>query len=226
MNKKQSFLFLVFLLPFLSFSQSRDLWQWSTLSIDKKITPSLSFIFDEELRLQNNLSEVNLFYSNIGAGYKVNKYVKVAGVYRWINKNRKDSPYSSRHRFYADVSFKYRMSPLVFSFRTRIQTQVRDVYSSDSGLVPENYWRNKFDLKLDMNRRFAPYVAAEFRYQFNNSRIKEANNQFDRGRYYIGLDYEINRVNTAGVYYMIQRDYNVNDPETDYVLGIAYSLSL
>ena len=209
-----------------SFAQTKDLWQWTTLSIDKKITPKTSVIFDEEFRLFENASRINLFHTNIGVSHKINSYFKVALVYRWIGKSQRDGTYSSRHRIYADASFKYKISPVIFTYRARFQSQVRDVNSSDEGTVPENYWRSKFDLKFDLNRAYKPYIAAEYRYQFNNNRLMEANNSFDRGRYYIGCDYEINKKNSFGLYYMIQREFNVNDPETDFVIGIVYELVL
>ena len=209
-----------------SFAQHQDAWQWTTLSISKKITPKTSVIFDEELRLFQNLSRINLVYTNIGASYKINNYFKITGVYRWLEKSRADGRYSTRHRFYTDAIFKYKYDPVTFVYRARLQTEIRDVNSSDKGTVPENYWRSKFDIKLDLNKRYTPYIAAEFRYQFNNDRLIEANNGFERGRYYIGCDYEINKKNSFGLYYMIQREFNVNDPETDFTIGISYGLSL
>ena len=229
--KKIIFIISIIHLPFYilhssSFAQHNDAWQWTTLSIEKKITPKMSVIVDEELRLFNNISRINLFYTNIGTSYKINNYFKVAGVYRWIEKSKPDGIYSSRHRFYIDAFFKYKYNPVTFVYRARLQTQVRDINSNEDGTVPESYWRSKFDFKFDLNRDYTPYIAAEFRYQFANNRLMEANNTFDRGRYYIGCDYEINKRNSFGLYYMIQREFNVNDPETDYTIGLAYSLSL
>ena len=209
----------------ISCAQNQDMWQWTTISVDKKISPKVTVFFDEELRLFNNVSQINLNYTNFGVSYSINKNIKISGVYRWIEKSQPNGTYSSRHRFYNDISLKYKINPLTFAYRSRLQTQVRDVYSSDNGTVPESYWRHKFDLKFDLNKPYTPYIAAEFRYQFNNNRIREANNEFDRGRYYIGCDYKITGSSTFGLYYMIQREFNINDPETDYVLGITYNLS-
>ena len=81
-------------------------------------------------------------------------------------------------------------------------------------------------MKLDLDKKVSPYLAAEFRYQFGNNRLREANYSFNRGRYYVGADYAMNKKNSLGFYYMLQWEYNVNNPERDSVLGVSYSLSL
>ena len=139
---------LCFLYPAISIAQKSDTWQWSTLSIDDKITNKLSLSLEEELRLYDNVSRIYLAYTNFGAVYKINKYVKVSLVYRFLQKSRDDNTYSLRHRFYNDIAFKYKINPVTFTYRSRLQAQFRDLYSSDEGKVLEKYWRHKFDFKF------------------------------------------------------------------------------
>lgn len=207
-------------------AQQVDFWQWNTVSIDKSISKKFSVGFDEEVRFFRNASQLNLLYTNIGGSYKPNKFIKVSLVYRFLQKRQDDNSYSFRHRVFLDLAFKYKVKIVSFTYRSRLQSQVRDLHSSEKGYIPENYWRSKFDFKFDLKKRYSPYLSAEFRYQFANWRIKEANNQFNRGRYYAGFDYKLGTVVTFGLYYMLQWEFNLNDPERDHVLGTALSFSL
>jgi len=205
---------------------NKDAMLWSTISLEKKLTSRLSLNIDEELRLLNNVSTVNLNYMNFGCYYQLTKKIKVGGVYRWIEKNNFDGSYSHRHRFYVDASYKTKFSKIVFGYRTRLQTQVRDYFSSDLGRVPESYWRHKFDFKLDLDKKITPYIGAEFRYQFANMRLKEANYGFNRGRYYTGFNYKISDRYSFGMYYLYQQEFNIVNPEHDHVFGIEFGISL
>ncbi len=205
---------------------NRDAMLWSTISLEKKITQRLSINIDEELRLLNNFNQINLNYMNFGSYFAIDKRFKVGIVYRWIEKNNFDGSYSHRHRFYVDASYKTKIKFVTFAYRARLQTQVRDYFSSADGRIPESYWRNKFDFKFDINKPITPYIGAEFRYQFPNMRLKEANNEFNRGRYYAGFNYKISDKYSCGAYYLYQREFNINNPERDHVYGIEFGISL
>lgn len=221
-------LFLVSALLSLSSLQAQqipeDAWLWNTLEIDKKLTRSLSLDFTEELRLFDNMSRINLFFTNIGINYKLNKNFKFSLVYRFINKNQNDVYYSKRHRLYLDISYRHSFKDFNFIYRIRFQGQVRDYYSSDNGRNIERYMRHKFDFQYNY-KKFTPYLAAEFRFQFTNPNFYYGNDLWDRYRLYAGSDYKINRQNSFGLYYMIQRDFNNKNIERDYTIGIEYSFS-
>jgi hypothetical protein len=230
MKKTVSIVLVLFLLaaalPSFAYEPIRDLWQWNTFSIDKKINDRWSASFDEEVRLFHNISQLNLCYTNLGLSYKATKFLKISIVYRSIQKKQADGTFSFRHRLYTDWICKKKADQFIFSYRARFQAQVRDYYSSSDGQEWEKYWRSKFEVRYDGLKKIQPYVAAEFRYQFRNNRLTEANYMFNRGRYAIGFDYGINKKNTIGAYYLLQKEFNINAPEDDSVLGLSYSLSL
>ena len=57
-------------------------------------------------------------------------------------------------------------------------------------------------------------------------RLKEANNEFNRGRYYAGFNYKISDRYSCGAYYLYQREFNINNPERDHVYGIEFGITL
>ena len=203
-----------------------DAGSWNTLNIDCKINKKFTGLFTQECRIKDNFTRLNLFYTNLGLEFKFNDFFKAALVYRFIEKYQDDNSFSFRHRLMLDLTLKKKFGKVGFSYRQRIQVEERDIYSSNIGNIPEWYSRNKFALKYDTDKRYTPYAAVEFRYQFRNPRAWESDNTWHRNRYSFGVDYKINKKSTFGLYYLIQREFNVVLPQNQYIIGLEYSLSL
>ena len=222
------FLFAFWQLPFANcISQNYpDAGLWNTFNLDKEINSKITFLFTEECRVKENFTRLNLFYTNLGIECKVAKFFKVALVYRWIDKFQDDNTFSYRHRLMLDLTFKHKFGQLTTSYRNRTQAEERDVFSSKNGEIAEWYSRNKFAVKYDMNKRYVPYASVEFRYQIHDYRNLASEYTWHRERYVLGFDYLLNKKNTLGIYYLIQREYNVLSPQDLYIVGLEYSLSL
>jgi len=210
-----------------NFAQAiNDAGLWTTFNVEKKIKKNVDVYLTEEYRLKENFTQTNLFYTELGLEIRPLDFLKVSLAYRMIEKNLDDNTFSFRHRMMLNITFKKKFGNFSLSYRQRIQSEVRNIYSSPIGSVPEWYSRNKFDLKYDLNKPVTPYIAAEFRYQINDPRNTESNGLWHRNRYFVGMDYKRNDRNTFGLYYMIQNEFNVSAPENLYILGLEYSLSL
>ncbi len=225
MNKPLRYILLltaVLLFPLISWGQTSDAGLWLSINIEKKITPLLSINFDQELRMNENITEAGTIFSDIGISYKINKYLRVSANYRFINKRRMDDSYSNRHRYYFDLMFRKKFKPITISFRTRFQSQYADVYSSKDGKIPQYYSRNKLSIKYDFSKKIQPYISAEL-----FSPLKYPYNVFmDNARYCIGTEYVINRMHTLDFFYLFQKEYKVKNPLSEHIIGIGYSLSL
>jgi long-subunit fatty acid transport protein len=218
-------LILLFLRIYLVEAQQQtDAGMWSTLSIEKDITKKFSVGLDQEVRLKNNSSRLSLLYTNVSAGYKINKGFKLGFGYRWIDKYEKEGYFSFKHRLMLDISCKYKISDLSLGYRSRIQSEIGNVYKSSLGGIPEWYWRNKFEIKYELNN-FTPYINAEFGYQVIDSKNPRADYAFHRVRTSVGLDYKINKQNSIGIYYLNQQEFDIDDPSNSNILGLQYSIS-
>lgn len=203
-----------------------DAGSWNTFNLEYSLNSKFTGLFTQECRIKENFSRLNLFYTNLGVEYKVAKNFKAALVYRWIDKYQDDNSYSFRHRIMLDLTAKHKFGKLTFSYRNRTQVESRDLYSSAAGAVPEWYSRNKFGIKYDMGKRYTPFASAELRYQFHDPRAVESDGTWHRGRYVLGAEYKINNKNTFSAYYLIQNEWNVSTPQTIYIIGLEYTLSL
>jgi hypothetical protein len=203
------------------FSQENDAGLWGSLNMEKKINPVLSMTLSEEIRMNENITEPGTVFTDAGINYKIGKLLRISLNYRFILKRSLDDSYSKRHRLYLDIAIRKKIKPIVISLRTRFQSQLTDFYTSADGKVPEYYSRNKLTLKLDLDKKYRPYLCSEmFTPLSKNARII-----LDNARYCAGIEYEFNRMHAVDVFYLIQKEYNVNDPRIDFITGIGYYLT-
>lgn len=202
-----------------------DAGMWNTFNLDLGIGKDLSAVFTEEFRLKDNFGSINLFYTNIGIEYKMRKFLKLGLIYRNIQKFQEDNSISFRNRLMLDITLKKEWTKCSFSFRTRFQGEVKDLYSDANGNIPEYYMRNKISFKYELNKSFSANTSVEFRYQIYERKSPETDGLYHRARPALGLDYAINKKNSVGAYYLIQYEWNVSEPEKLYILGLEYDLS-
>src|ERR1044071_8743962 len=128
-------------------AQYDDAGMWSTVNIQKKINPQFYVFLTEEFRLKENFSQINLFYTDVGVGYKPYNFLKAELAYRCVEKKLITDFYSIRHRLMFDITLKKKYKDFDFAYRHRLQTEVRNVNSSENGCNPEWYSRNKLTVK-------------------------------------------------------------------------------
>ena len=220
-----TFVFCATKLTLVEAQEFNDAGLWTTINAEKKFKNNFAVFMTEEFRLKENFSRLNLFYTDAGVSYRPYKFLKVSIAYRFIQKYLIDDSFSFRHRLMLDIQLKKKYGATTFTYRQRLQSEVRNVYSSENGAVPEWYSRNKFEGKVDLNKKIFPYLSAEFRFQFHNPRIVESDETWHRARYAAGIDYEQNKRITYGLYYLVQQEFNVSAPQNLYIVGLEYSVS-
>jgi hypothetical protein len=209
-------------------AQTGDAGMWNTLTIQHAVNKKISIVVDQEFRLRENYQRINLFYTNIGIDYKATKFLKISPTYRAIQKKRFDRTYSFRHRLMLDVTLKKKFTKFTLSERVRYQIEVQDLYTSRKGKQAEQFMRFKTDLKYGVTDKLTPYISCELRYQIRSPRGDGPlyDNGFHRVRNVLGVEYEINKKNTFNVYYVIQSEFGISSPESIYILGIGYTLTI
>lgn len=219
--------FMISIVTVHAFSQAiNDAGLWLSLNIEKKLSKRLELSLTEEYRIKENCTQHNLFYTDVGIAFKPVGFMKLSLSYRSVQKYLLDETFSFRHRLTWDILLKKKWGHWVPSFRQRIQTQVKDVYSSETGNVPEWFARERLELKYDTDKPLQPYAAVEWRYQLKDPGNMDLNGTWNRVRYTLGFDYKLNEKNALSLYYLIQRGFNVPEPQHLYITGLSYTLSL
>ncbi len=227
LGRKIVFCLMVFCFA-ISAQNTQDAGLWTTFSVSKSLNKKISLSIDQEMRLRENFQRLNLFYTNIGFDYKINKNLKISPTYRTIQKKLLEPGFSYRHRFMLDVSAKKKFDKFTVSERVRYQTEVQNYYTSAKGKIPEHYLRFKTDIKYTALDKVTPYVSCELRYQLTAPRGDDPvyNYGFHRVRNMAGLSYKINDANSVDLYYLVQSEFDISNKETIYIVGIAYSINL
>ena len=108
------------------------------------------------------------------------------------------------------------MKPLIFTYRNRMQREYR---MEELGVREINYNRNKIAVAFDLDKKWSPYLAFEMYYYMNLE-------EFDKNRYTLGVKFDLKDRNELSIYYRIQQEYNVNNPEMEYIVGIGFGHTL
>lgn len=202
------------------------LGSWTTATLEYGLNKRWSGFVSEEFRLKEDFSRLNLFYTCVGFEYKITKNIKSSLAYRFTQKFKQDNFFSFRHRVQWDVTVKKGFGKFDLSYRHRLQSEVKDVYSSDIGRLPDWFSRSKFQVKYDTDKPYTPYFSVELRYQIQDHQNPVSNLYWHRIRYQGGLDYKLNSRNNLGLYYLLQDEFDTEDPARVYVIGLEYTFKL
>ena len=200
-------------------AQVNDAGIWASINLEKKFSKKVSIHFSEELRFNENISELGVFFSEFTGEYQFNKMFSLSGGYRFIQRRRLDDSYSIRHRYLINLNVKHKFGQLAANFRLRYQGQYADVESSPEGKVPETYLRPKLSLKYDLNKKYTPYISGEMFIHMN----RPDGVLFDNYRVEAGIDYEITKRSSIDLGYLISKEIEVSDPLTNYVIVVGWN---
>ena len=209
------FIFSIALFPVSG--QVNDAGLWIDFTIKKKITKRLDAFLTEEIRLNENITEAGTIYTEAGAEYEILNGFKAGVFYRFILRRRLDDSYSKSNRYYFDLSYGLPIKRVEIKYRFRFQQQYRDYNCSPEGHVPINYIRQKIGFTVNTRTRFNPYMDGEVWYHLNSPW-----SQFEQVRASTGIVTRITNHHFIDTGFIFQKEFNVKDPETDYILFLGY----
>ena len=201
-------------------SQVNDAQLWMSVNLEKKLTPALSVLFTEEIKVDENITEVGTLYSDIGISYRFWKKFKAGASYRFVLKRRLDDTYKKYHSWYAEGFYREKFKPVGLTLRLRYQSRYAEEFSSEKSAIPKSHIRTKLTVKYDLQKKFEPYVYAETFFRMGETAVQS----FDQLRLCAGIEYTFNRRHMIDLRYLFCREYNAVNPETDYVVVLSYYL--
>jgi len=210
---------LLFCFPVMG--QQKDAGLWTSVNFEAKLVKKLTAKISEEVRFNENITEVGAIFTDVGVEYKLNKHFQVALDYRYIKKRMVDDFYITRHRLHADIKYEKKIKPIQIQFRTRFSNYAEFSRVSNGG-NPAYYLRNKLSLKWDLDKAYKPYISIELFSPLSYPRYSA----FDNIRTIAGIEYNFTKHHKIDVYYMIQKEVNVSNPRTDFIIGIGYFYKL
>ncbi|MFM2190350.1 MAG: hypothetical protein RL491_736 [Bacteroidota bacterium] len=222
MNKNFIFTLCIFFCGFSAKAQVNDAGLWSSIGLQSELGKKFSLDGDIELRFNENITELGTVYGEALFGYKINKRWEASIGYRLIGKRRYDDTYSVRHRMLLNLAYKKKFNKITASFRARYQSQYADINRSDSWRVPDDYFRFKASFKYDTDKKWTPFVSGESFFYLNS----QDGPLFTEYRLAAGVEYEYSKKSAITLGYIFDREVNVSDPWTNYIVSIGWSYKL
>lgn len=227
MNNKIIYFLLIaaFLSNQSSFAQDEDLndWEsWNSIGLKYKLNKKWSFDLQEHIRFKENISEIDKYFTQLGARYKINNHFKVGAGARYISKNDNTGNiqgYENYFRFHLDALYNHKINDFKFEYRLR--------YQNKNELGENDYANQHFRLKGSIgynikNWKLDPEISAEI---FNHFEKNEENG-FDKYRITIGTEYNMKNYGKIKLYYRYKKELNVNLPETKNIIGLKYTYTI
>ena len=211
------------------FSQSKDvkdLESWTSIGLKYKLNKKWSFELEEQLRLDENISEIGEYFTQLNAEYSISKNFDIGGGLRYIRENDNKGNiqgYENYFRFNLDASYKHKINNFSIKYRLRYQNKNELGVSTDDGDYAKQNLRFKTSIGYDIKKwKLDPKFSAEI---FNHFEEGE-DNGFSKYRLTLGTDYKIKNFGKIGLFYRMEKELNVDIPETTNIIGLKYTYTL
>ncbi|MEO6166973.1 MAG: DUF2490 domain-containing protein [Chitinophagales bacterium] len=188
-------------------AQESDFQTWSSAGIKKELSKNTDFLLSQELRLKDNSTRLNSTFTDVGFKYRLFKNLDGGLYYRLII-----FPDAVAHRPYAEMSYEIDIQKWSVEPRLRFQHQ------EERNEVAKNYFRPKATLSYKINKQWKPFVAGELFYHA----FYYQGSQFDEYRLSAGVEYDWKKHHALKLFYLFDKEFNVNDPLQRHVTGLAY----
>jgi len=188
-----------------------DNQSWTSVGFEKKLPYSFKLQFEQELRLEDQLSTFKQTFSEFSLSYSVFKGFKIEIPFRYMTYKDK-----TKQRVSFSGSYKYSFKPVSLKYRTKYQT------TYEKGEIPEELIRNKFSIMYRLNKKIEPYVSGELFHLYNTE-----NDQFDEYRVSLGVAVDLPGKNSIKIFYIYKKeDITKSSPDEVNVFGLGYNYKL
>ena len=166
-----------------------DNQSWTSVGFEKKLPYSFKLQFEQELRLDNQLSTFKQTFSEFSLSYSVFKGFKIELPFRYMTYKEK-----TKQRVSFSGSYKYSFKPVSLKHRTKYQR------TYEKGEIPEELIRNKLSINYRLNKKIEPYVSGEF-----IQLLDATNYPLDETRFSFGLTYKLPKKNSIKIFVVYER---------------------
>ena len=220
-------------------------------AVEWEVAKDLSVEASLEMRLNNNLANVDRLQTGIGLEYEVCKYFNVGADYLLINIHEPGAWKSPRHRANINLEGNIKVGRFVFALRERVQTTFRtDSVNRYEKMNPEMILRSRLSAEYNIRHsKWTPYLLFELHNTLNAPAVVlnykrdpySIDNYTTRYRAGVGAKFKVTRNHRLDFYYYFDydRSYNIDykgnkgdlksvvqENEMRHIFGISYKFKL
>jgi hypothetical protein len=202
----------------------QDLEFWSSIQLKYKIDKKWSLGLEEQLRLRDDASNIDIYFTELSLNYKPNKHFGFGLNGRFIRDNDdvgKIQGYENHFRWNADMSYKHKIDRFDLKYRFRYQSKNELGITELQGDIPKNVIRLKFGVNYNIkNWKLDPEFATEV---FNEV---QPDKELDKIRFTIGTTFETKSIGDFGAFYRMEKELTGLYPKTTNIVGLKYRYTL
>jgi hypothetical protein len=205
------------------FGQLSDFNSWFEINLARQLGERVELSTELEQRFSQNSSRFERSMVTLTADYRIREFLGVAGGGRLMVMADEEGDASPRYWFHADVKGKRGMEQMDLSIRIRMQYSFREV--SGAAMVSDNQLVNRVMGTLGYqpgNADLGLFASLESWALFYSGN----NHFFNRVRYSAGVTYDFTARAEVGLRYILEDEFNQEDPVSSHIVVINYSQEL
>jgi hypothetical protein len=196
-----------------------DFESWFSAGIRLKVHKKWSFELSESIRLEQNSTQIDQFFTNLGIGYSPFKFLEIGAGFRFSQYNEEEDGYAPHYRINVDVAFKHKFKRLSFNYRLRYQ------FRNELGVtsVEGDYFKHGIRLraKATYNIKKIP-LEPSLAVEMFNKYEKYTLATFDKLRFTAALAYDLKKYGKIKLFYSLEQEVFTGYPKTTSIVGLGY----
>jgi len=200
-------------------SQINDFQTWSNISLSKEFDSDIKISISEELRMYNNSSEIDEFFTELAVDYKVSKIFEFGLGYRFTRNFTSKGNKRFEQRFDANATFDFSVKRFDFEYRLKYQTNDEELFDQTSNKTFVSTLRNRAKISYNIkNIKLEPYISSDLFYTIDLKDISE----FSKIRNAVGFEYEFSKHSSIDTFLMFEREFHKKTLQRVLVFGLTY----
>lgn len=193
---------------------------WTDIRLNYKFNKNYKIGIGQQLRYDLNDESRGWQVHDLEISWKLNKKIKLSSRYRF--KNRIDA---KQHNFYLNFYYHTKKKPITTYYRLRYNKKLRFGKSDDIIYKKrdEDHIRGRLLIKYNLTKKIIPATGVELFYLINN---KKYVNGFDIFRYYLGIEFDINKKNTIEIQWVYEEVFNLGKRNKENIIKLQYSVDI
>lgn len=217
-----TFVFLVLQVNAQKTAVISDLEMWNSFSISKKISKKWKVSLNEELRFTKDISRFDVFLTEVGVDYKLNKHFGAEVGYRFYQNKNSEDVFVSQHRLSVGVTYKQKIDRFTVGYKIQLQNKDEDEFLSAKLTDRAFSLRNKLSVDYNINHFKAdPYMEVELFRRYESG----VDAYFNKVRWTMGTSYPITKKSDIQLFYRIENELQATYGKDTYILGLGYKIS-
>ena len=194
-----SYIIILIILPFLVFSQTKDVENWNNIQLKYSIFKKSHVIIDNGVRWSQNSDLIEKYFIDFSLYKKYSDLFKMGSGYRYgYNRIGESNKFNRFNRYYIDLIFNFLLiEELKVDFRNRMQSQTNLDFSNNQNITFKV--RNRLKFNYDFNN-------IKFNIFFYTESFHLPSQGLDKLRYALGFVKNIYKNFSFKLQYMLERE--------------------